>query len=85
MTIACEIEFENNPFKVIYAGQSLSGTVHLTVLNEEKTIRGVFIKVSGNAHCHWTRGARKFRKYCSADEKHFCEVMYLVGSSDGEY
>lgn len=84
MTVECEIEFENNPLRVIYAGRFLNGTVHLTVKNEEKTIRGVYLKINGNAHCHWSRGVRKFKKSCSADEKFFCEVIYLIGSSDGK-
>lgn len=41
MTATCEFfEFFQNPLKVFYAGQLLSGYVKLT-LTKEKTIRGM--------------------------------------------
>lgn len=38
----CLIEFDNNPQKVFYGGQLLSGQVSLT-LHKEKTVRGATV------------------------------------------
>lgn len=35
----CEIVFDNNPNRVYYGGQTVSGTVTLT-LHKEKTVKG---------------------------------------------
>lgn len=36
----CEIVFDNNPNRVYYGGQTVSGTVTLT-LHKEKTVKGI--------------------------------------------
>lgn len=58
MSINCEILFDN-PDRVFYAGQLLSGTVRLTLTKQYK-VRGVYIQIFGKAYAHWT-------EYCSID------------------
>lgn len=55
MPTTCKIEFENNPSQVVYSGQLLRGTVHLT-LTSAKNIRGAYIKINGSAYAHWSEG-----------------------------
>lgn len=49
MPTICKIDFENNPMKVLYAGQLLKGTVKLT-LTSQKDIRGVYINILGKGN-----------------------------------
>lgn len=80
MPTTCEIDFENNPLKVIYAGQLLRGTVRLN-LTEEKNVRGVYIRIHGTAHCHWTEGSGDNRKSYTGDEDYLNERTYFVGGA----
>lgn len=80
MPTTCEIDFENNPLKVIYAGQMLRGTVRLQ-LTEEKNVRGVYIRIHGTAHCHWTEGSGDNRKSYTGDEDYLNERTYFVGGA----
>lgn len=82
MPTSCEIEFENNPMKVIYAGQLLRGTVQLS-LTEEKTVRGVYIRIHGKAYTHWTTGSGDNRKTFTGSEDYLDERTYFVGGSSG--
>lgn len=58
MPTTCVISFEN-PNRVYYAGQLLSGTVNLTVIDEEK-LRGVYVRIYGRAYAQW-------KQYCGTD------------------
>lgn len=46
MSTTCKIEFENNPRRVVYAGQLLRGRVRLN-LTKSKTVRGLYIRIHG--------------------------------------
>lgn len=84
MSIACDIEFENNPNKIFYAGQLLRGTVRLTV-KERKNVRGVYISIQGKAYCRWSRnGGRRSIVYVG-DELYLNEIKYLIGAQDGKF
>lgn len=84
MPTTCIVDFENNPQKVLYAGQLLRGTVQLT-LTEEKNVRGVFIHVLGQAYAHWTKKRGKRTKHYRGEETYLDERTYFVGGSEGEY
>lgn len=49
MPTSCEIDFENNPIMVIYAGKLLRGRVKLN-LSEEKNVRGVYLNINGKGY-----------------------------------
>lgn len=83
MPTTCDINFENNPEKVYYAGQLLRGTIKLT-LTSAKTVRGVYIVISGRAYCHWTTGSGKNRKSHTGNEDYLEEKTYLYGDENGE-
>lgn len=51
METKCDIEFENNPNKVVYAGQMLRGTVKLK-FTEPKMVRAIYIQIEGKANCN---------------------------------
>lgn len=82
MPTTCDIEFENNPQKVVYAGQLLRGTVRLT-LTEEKNVRGIYIRIYGKAYAHWSRGSGKSRRTYTGEEHYLNETTYFVGGRDG--
>lgn len=62
MPPACVIAFDN-PSRVYYAGQTLCGTVNLTLF-EEETVRSVYVRIFGRAYAHW-------REYCSVDHNRY--------------
>lgn len=82
MPTSCEIDFENNPMKVIYAGQLLRGTVRLH-LTEHKDVRGIYVRIYGTAHARWSTGSGKNRKTYTGDEDYLNEKTYFVGGPDG--
>lgn len=85
MSTTCEIEFRNCPEKVVYAGQTLFGTVHLT-LTEEQIVRSVYIKIKGEAYARWHKNRFKigqYRKIYSGEDVYYDEKIFLVGSRDG--
>lgn len=53
MTAFCEIIFENNPKKVFYTGQSVRGSIHLTLYNDQD-VNYINVKINGVAItiCH---------------------------------
>lgn len=86
MPTTCEIEFRDNPQKVVYAGQTLFGLVHLT-LTEEEIVRGVYIRIKGEAYARWYTNRMRigqYRKIYSGEEVYYDEKIYLVGSEIGE-
>lgn len=83
MPTTCEINFENNPEKVLYTGQLLCGTINLT-LTTEKTVRGVYILITGKAYCLWRKGSSKSRKTYTGSEDYINEKMYLYGDENGK-
>lgn len=76
----CKIEFENNPNKVLYAGQTLRGTVELA-LTEAKTVRGIYIQIHGKGFCKWRSGKATH----SGKENYLNETTYFIGGNDGKY
>lgn len=82
MPTTCELDFENNPMKVMYAGQLLRGTVRLH-LTEEKNVRGIYIRINGTAYAHWSEGSGKTRKTYTGNEDYLDEKTYFVGGTDG--
>lgn len=49
MPTTFDIEFENNPEKVAYAGSLLRGTVTIT-LTKKKNVRSIKFRIKGRAH-----------------------------------
>lgn len=82
MPTTCQIEFDNNPEKVFYAGQLLRGTIQLT-LTSEKNVRGVYILITGRAYCHWTERVANQRRRYTGNEDYLKEKTYLYGDEHG--
>lgn len=83
MPTTCEIDFENNPMKVMYAGQLLIGTVRLH-LTERKKVRGIYIRLYGTAYARWSISQGKSRKFFTGIEDYLNEKTYFVGGTDGK-
>lgn len=80
MSVSCEIDFENNPMRVVSAGQLIRGTVHL-ILPEIKIVRGVYIQINGSALVRWTEGSGENQKEFSGTEEYLNELTYFVGGN----
>lgn len=61
MPTTCVITFENRN-RVYYAGQTIRGTVNLTIIEEEK-LRSVYVRIFGRTYANWT-------EYCAIDHNH---------------
>lgn len=55
MFTTCDIEFENNPKKIVNAGQLLRGIVRLNLM-DKMSVRSVYIRISGKALTNWQVG-----------------------------
>lgn len=75
----CEIEFKDNPRKIVYAGQLLQGSVRLN-LAEDLNVRGVYIHINGKAYARWTHG----RDTIYASENYLNQQTYFVGSRESK-
>lgn len=85
MPTTCVIEFENNPLKVYYTGQLVRGNVRINVTNQKK-VRGVFIKIKGEAYARWTTGSGKNKRTHTGKEEYLHERTHFMGpSSSGNY
>lgn len=78
MPTTCNIEFENNPMKVVFAGQLLRGTVQLIVANQ-KNVCGVYVYIHGGASVQWKEGRREV----TGNEVYLSQQMYFVGERNG--
>lgn len=83
MPTTCAVDFENNPAKVIYSGQLLRGTINLN-LTQPKDVRGVYIRIKGDAYARWTQGSGDKRKTYTGAEDYLDEKTYLIGGEDGK-
>lgn len=78
MPTTCEIEFDNNPLKVMYSGQVLRGNVKLT-LTESIKVRCVYLKIVGEGYCHWTNEGT-----FTGRESYIDESRCFVDGSEGD-
>ncbi|GLH03699.1 Uncharacterized protein GBIM_09565 [Gryllus bimaculatus] len=85
-----EIKFDN-PACIYYAGQLVSGRVTL-ITTKEKKIRGICLRVKGEAEVKWTESRRVTRNgkshtehdHYSAHELYAQMEVWLVGASHGD-
>ena len=82
--MTCKIEFENNPRKVVYAGQLVRGTVRL-YLTKSTSVRSIYIRIHGKAYVHWVEGTTDSRKIqvFTGNEDYFTERINFVGGNTG--
>lgn len=78
MPITCDIKFENNPAKVVSAGQPICGKVRLA-LTERKIVRGVYIQIYGSAFVRWIDVQNERPKEYTGKEVYLNEISYFVG------
>jgi hypothetical protein len=83
MSLGCDIKFDNNPYGIFFAGQTVSGTIELT-LGKPKKVRGISVKISGHAKVQWSEttgtGKKQQTTHYSAREDYITSLVYLVGS-----
>lgn len=83
MPTTCNITFDNNPQKVCYSGTLLQGSVFLTLTNS-KSVRGLFIKIKGDAHARWSEGSGKNKRTYTGEETYLNERTYFAGGANGK-
>lgn len=88
MPTVCEIEFEKNPTKMVYAGQLLRANIRLS-LTKQKTLRGVYFQLYGSSKASWTEyewfgslHTNRWKIY-TGNEEHLNRVSYFVGPMVG--
>lgn len=79
MDITCVIDFENNPAKFFYSGQTMNGNIQLNLAREKK-VRGVYIKFSGKGRVKWHQGKTNYK----AKEVYFEDREYFIGGANGK-
>lgn len=79
MSTSCEIEFENNPKNIVYAGQLLRGTVRLNLM-KKTNVHNLYIRITGKLYAFWYEGRTPITiKRNLLDNK-----MYFVEESTGD-
>lgn len=78
MSINCCIDLENNPMRVVYAGQLLRGTVRLKLM-DKTTVSSIYIRISGKVFAQWKVG----NSVVTAKEDCLDERIQLVGDTFG--
>lgn len=81
MPTSCEIDFENNPMKMVFAGELLSGDVRLT-LTKEKHIRSIYVQIKGRASIRLDDPTKGFN---SGKQTYLNKAIYLVRESNGSH
>lgn len=76
MLTTCEIELENNPEKVIYAGQSLGGDA-LLALTKIKNVRAAYIQIYRKAQVMFSDPDSQHK----SEQNLFSEQIYIVQSN----
>ncbi|XP_037038611.1 arrestin domain-containing protein 17-like isoform X2 [Bradysia coprophila] len=89
MVINCEIKFDQNPYGIYFAGQTLSGRAELR-LAKPKKVKGIRILIYGQSKTSWCETESHFENgkprskdiFYSADEVYLDAKAYLLGVGD---
>lgn len=86
MTINCEVQYQNNPQAIFYAGESINGNVVLN-LSEVCSVNALFVKIEGFAAVHWSerraQGQRHRSRHFSSRQDYLSTVIPLLGGQNG--
>uniref|UniRef100_A0A182QW93 Arrestin C-terminal-like domain-containing protein n=1 Tax=Anopheles farauti TaxID=69004 RepID=A0A182QW93_9DIPT len=89
--IKCDVQFDNNPQGVFYAGDTVNGTVEIQ-LDKQKKFRGIALRINGFAATSWNakvaagdaKTPKKNKKtHFNGREDYFGSITYFVGSDVG--
>ncbi|TMW45817.1 hypothetical protein DOY81_009098 [Sarcophaga bullata] len=87
MVVTSDIQFENNPNAIFYAGQVINGKVTLTA-DKLKQVKAVVLKITGCAETRWSesRGTGDQRKTTtySGKEDYINSVTYLMSPTTSD-
>lgn len=78
MPTTCEIDFDDNPMKIVFAGEMLCGTVRLK-LTKEHCIRAIYIRINGHASVRMDDPTRSASRQTYLNKK-----MFLVRGNNGK-
>ncbi|KAL1374123.1 hypothetical protein pipiens_004992 [Culex pipiens pipiens] len=84
MTVSVEVQYDNNPQGIFYAGQTLSGSAVLK-LTESDSVNAISIKIEGFTVVHWSerrpQGQRRRSRHFTARQDYLNSLSYLVGGT----
>lgn len=80
--INCSLTFHENDYGVFESGQTMYGSVTLTVFNKIN-IRNVTLKLSGKGKTDWYTGAGDNRKHHKGSEQFLNAIVCIVGEKGG--
>lgn len=75
----CDITFDNNQLKVYSTGKLVRGNIRLT-LQEEKKVRGAYVRIYGRAYAEVRNG----KSYYKGKENYLDQKTYFVGGPNGK-
>lgn len=78
----CEIHFENNPTKVVTAGQLVRGTVQMS-LSKDTNVRCIYIILYGEGYYSYNLGIGRNQKIVTDDEIYLDKRTYFVDGRNG--
>lgn len=78
MPTTCEIDFDDNPMKIVFAGELMCGTVRIK-LTKEQGIRSIYLRINGHA------SVRMDNQTHNADRQTYLnKKIYLVRGNNGK-
>lgn len=72
MPTTCEIEFDDNPMKIVFAGELLCGVVRVK-LTKEQNIRAIYIRFYGHASVRMDNSTRSANRQTYLNKKIFLD------------
>ncbi|XP_036225693.2 arrestin domain-containing protein 17 [Bactrocera oleae] len=96
MVVTCEIEFDNNPFGIYFAGQIMTGKITLQA-DMPKQVKGIVLKITGDANTSWEEHSNRsttdahgrsstesHTTYYRGHEDYIKSKTYLLSSSENQ-
>lgn len=79
MPTTCEIKFDDNPMKVVFAGELLCGTVRCTFTKEQR-VRAIYIRIYGHAAVRMDDPTRRSNR-----ETYLNKKIFLLRGNKGQH
>lgn len=78
MPTTCEIDFDDNPMKIVFAGELLCGTVRIK-LTKEQGVRAIYLRINGHASVRMDDPTNSSNR-----QTYFNKKIYLVRGNNGK-
>ncbi|XP_058455955.1 arrestin domain-containing protein 3-like [Malaya genurostris] len=82
MSVACDIQFDENPHGVYFPGQTLAGSVEIR-LSEETKVKGIALRIEVKWNEKTGTGKNRRTIHYRGRQDYMHSTSYLVGSKEG--